>query len=232
VSGGFAPEDTARHYQNAHQRIVELVRPLSDEQLATPVPAAPGWDVHDVLAHVAAIPTDALAGRLTGIPTDEFTSEQVRRRRAATVDELIEEWRGNVGKMLELTHAGLVPPNLAVDAVSHEQDIRGALGVASVPDRDAVRFSLDLFAGLVCTRVGRAGGVSLRIAATDTDFVAESGEGSPPVTLRASEFELFRTFSGRRGRRAVLDMAWDGDATPLLPYLNIFGPVPDYDVAD
>src|SRR3954453_1436381 len=180
----FAPQDTARHYENAHKRIVELVRSLSDEQLATPVPAAPGWDVHDVLAQLAAIPTDALAGRLTGIPTDEFTREQVGARKSSTVDELVEEWRSNIGQMLELTHAGLVPPNLAVDAVSHEQDIRGAVKTSCVPDAEAIRFCPELYAGLVCHRVRKAPAPPLRIEATDSDLVIESGDARPVVTLR------------------------------------------------
>jgi uncharacterized protein (TIGR03083 family) len=209
-----------------------LVRSLSVEQVATPVPAAPGWDVHDVLAHLAAIPTDALAGRLTGIPSDEFTREQVDARKSATVDELVEEWRGNIGQMLELTHAGLVPPNLAVDAVSHEQDIRGALRAARVHDADAVRFCLDMYAGLVCHRVRKTTGPPLRIEASDSDFVIDSGDAAGAVRLRASEFELFRTFSGRRGRTAVLAMDWDGDGSAHLGRLNVFGAVPDYDVTD
>src|SRR3954451_23878333 len=92
----FAPEDTARHYENAHLRIVELVRSLSEGQAATPVPAAPGWDVHDVLAHLAANTTDGIAGRINGLPDDEFTGEQVRQRKAATIEDLVSEWQGNM----------------------------------------------------------------------------------------------------------------------------------------
>ena len=228
----FAPEDTARHYQNAHDRIVELVRPLSDEQAATPVPAAPGWDVHDVLAHLAANTTDGIAGRIRGIPDDAFTSEQVRQRKAATIDDLVAEWKGNMPTMLEAARAGLAPPPLAADALSHEQDIRGALGVARVDDPAAVRFGLELFALGLQLRLKETPGLALRIEATDSDFTAVAGDGEPTATLRASEFELFRTLSGRRGRSAVLALEWDSDATPYLPWLNAFGALPEYDVTD
>ena len=226
-----APEDIARHYANAHKRVVELARSLSDEQLATPVPATPGWTVHDVIAHLAALPTDALAGRLSGIPTDEFTSEQIDARKSATVDQLVEEWRSNVDQMLELAQAGLVSPNLAVDAVTHEQDIRGAIGADRVGDTEAVRFSLNLYAFGVSRRL-REAQLPLRVVALDSDFDLVAGEGDPEATVRAEEFELFRAFSGRRGRHAILAMQWDGDAGPFLSYLNVFGRVPEGDIRD
>jgi uncharacterized protein (TIGR03083 family) len=228
----FAPADTARHYDNAHQRLVALVRSLTDEQLATNVPGTPKWAVHDALAHLAANTTDGIAGRITGIPTEEFTDEQVRQRRGRSVGDLVAEWQGNLPTMLDAANAGLAPPNLAVDAVTHEQDVRGAIGAERVDDRDAVRFSLELFALGIRFRMKHADGLALRLQATDSDFLVMAGEGAAPATLRASEFELFRTLSGRRGRAAVLAMDWDGDGVAYLPWLNLFGSVPDYDVAD
>jgi len=228
----FAPEDTARHYENAHRRIVDLVRSLSDEQVATAVPCAPGWDVHDVLAHLAANTTDGLAGRITGIPDDEFTGEQVRQRKAATIEDLIAEWQGNMPTMLDAARAGLAPPNLAVDALTHEQDIRGAVGKSPVDDREALRFSLEVFALGLRFKLKHADGLTLRLEATDSDFTLVAGDSAPVATLRASEFELFRTLSGRRGRDAVLAMDWDGDGGVFLPWLNVFGGVPDYAVSE
>jgi uncharacterized protein (TIGR03083 family) len=228
----FAPELTARHYENAHRRIVELVRSLSDAQVATPVPAAPGWDVHDVLAHLTANTTDGIAGRISGIPDDTFTGEQVRQRKAATIDELVAEWQGNMPTMRESARAGLAPPPLAVDAVTHEQDMRGALGMDRIDDQAALRFSLELFGLGLRFKLREAEDLALRLEATDSDFTVVAGNGGTVTTLQASEFELFRTLAGRRGRAAVLAMDWDGDATPFLPWLNTFGDVPDYDVTD
>lgn len=226
------PNDIARHYEQAHDRLVALVRSLPEEAVATPVPATPGWDVHDVLAHLAGITTDALAGRLTGIPSDEFTGGQVRERRAASVDDVIAEWKGNLGPILEVTRTGLVPPNLAVDAITHEQDIRGAVGADRVHDAAAVRFSLEVFAFGLTRRLRAAAGPALRVEATDSDFAIDAGEGTPKATVRADEFELFRMFAGRRGRDQVLGFDWAGDPSAYLPLLNTFGELPDYDVAD
>jgi uncharacterized protein (TIGR03083 family) len=228
----FPPEDVARHYDAAHHRIVALVRSLSEEQVATQVAATPRWDVHDVLAHLAAVTTDALAGRISGIPDDEFTDGQTRARKAATVEDLVAEWQGNMPTMLDAARAGLAPPNLAVDALTHEQDIRGAVGARRVDDREAVRFSLELFGRGFRHKVKSGNGPSLRLQAADSDFEVVAGEGDGKATLRASEFELFRTLAGRRGRDAVLAMDWDGDPTVFLSWLNVFGDVPDYEVTD
>jgi hypothetical protein len=107
-------EQIAQHYLAAHVRLVELAATLSDADAATAVPGTPGWTVHDVLAHLAASPTDILAGRLTGMPSDEFTAGQIDERRDRTVDALVAEWSGNVAAMAEGARAGLLPPNLAV----------------------------------------------------------------------------------------------------------------------
>src|SRR5438067_779026 len=106
-------DDTARHYQSAHGRLVDLIRGLSAEQVDTPAAGTPGWSVHDVLAHLAAIPTDGLAGRISGIPTDAQTAAQVAERKDRDVAELLDEWIPNVPAMCEGAKVGLVPPNLA-----------------------------------------------------------------------------------------------------------------------
>jgi len=214
---------TARHYQTAHHRLVELVEALTDEQLAAPVPATPGWSVHDVLAHLAAVPTDGMAGRITGIPDDEFTAGQIAERRERTAAELLDEWGPNVEPMCEGAKIDLVPPHLAVDALTHEQDIRGALGMARVITSDELRFSTTLFSRGCSGEVKAAGLPALAIEASDTDFTIVAGEGEPAVTVRAPEFEFFRAFAGRRSRGQVAAFEWDGDSARYLHALCVLG---------
>jgi uncharacterized protein (TIGR03083 family) len=223
----WSGEEIARHYAAAHRRLVELVSSLPADELATPVPVLPGWDVHDVLAHLAAIPTDAMAGRLSGIPTDEHTREQTGSRRDRSVRELVDEWAGNVEPMCEGARAGLVPPNLAVDALTHEQDIRGALGLAPVIAPDELRFCVSRYAFGVGYGLKQAGVAALRIRGTDTDLELVAGVGEPAVTVRGPEFELFRALSGRRGRDQVLAFDWSGDPAPYAERFNLFGALPE-----
>ncbi len=225
-------EDTARHYTCAHERLAEFARGLSAEQADTQVPGTPGWSVHDVLAHLAAIPTDGLAGRITGIPTDDQTATQVAERKDRDIAELLDEWTPNVAAMCEGAKAGLVPPNLAVDALTHEQDIRGALGAPPALRAEELRFCTTLYA-FGCGRGLKDAGIPpLAIAATDTDFAFVAGIGEPQASVRASEFELFRALSGRRSRRQVAAYEWDGDPAPYLDRFNIFGVLPEADVVD
>jgi uncharacterized protein (TIGR03083 family) len=232
MTGKPTGDDIARHYQSAHERLTEFARGLSAEQAATAVPGTPEWTVHDVLAHLAAIPTDALAGRLTGIPNDDETARQVAERKDRDVAELLGEWAPNVPAMCEGAQVGLVPPNLAVDALTHEQDIRGALGAAPAMTAEELRFCVNLYAFGCGYGLKQAGIPPLSIAATDTDFAFTAGIGEPVAAVRASEFELFRALSGRRSRGQVAGYEWDGDPTPYLDRFNIFGALPETDVYD
>jgi uncharacterized protein (TIGR03083 family) len=225
-------DDIARHYRSAHERLTGFARGLSAEQADTAVSGTPGWSVHDVLAHLAAIPTDALAGRLAGIPTDDQTAIQVAERKDRDVAGLLDEWAPNVAPMCEGAQVGLVPPNLAVDALTHEQDIRGALGAGPTMTAEELRFCTNLYAFGCGYALKQAGIPPLSIAATDTDFAFTAGIGEPAASVRATEFELFRALSGRRSRRQVAAYEWDGDPAPYLDRFNIFGVLPDEDVVD
>ena len=66
--------DLAGLYRETRERLVELVGSLDAAGLGVPVPACPGWSVADVVSHLAAVTEDALAGRLTGPPTDQETA--------------------------------------------------------------------------------------------------------------------------------------------------------------
>lgn len=223
-------EQVARHYATAHERLTTVVAGLTDEQAATPVSATPGWSVHDVLAHLAAIPTDGLAGRLEGIPTDAFTAGQVAERRDRSAAELLEEWATNVGTMCDLARADFVPQELAVDALTHEQDIRGALGMPPAIGPDELRFCTRRYASGCGGAIKAAGLPALAIQATDSDFATIAGDGEPAVTVRALEFEFFRAMSGRRSRGQVAAFDWEGDSAPYLDAFCIFGPLREQDL--
>jgi uncharacterized protein (TIGR03083 family) len=228
--GAPTGEQVAIFYAAAHQRLSALVEGLTEEQAATPVSATPGWSVHDVLAHLAAIPTDGLAGRLDGIPNEQFTAGQVAERRDRSAAELLEEWAANVGTMCDLARVDLVPQELAVDALTHEQDIRGALGLPSAIESEELRFCTRRYASGCGGAIRSAGLPTLGIEATDSDFAAVAGDGEPGATVRAPEFEFFRALSGRRSRDQVAQFDWDGESAPYLDAFCIFGPLREQDL--
>jgi uncharacterized protein (TIGR03083 family) len=223
-------EEIARHYEAAHRRITDLVRDLDRDDLATPVSATPGWTVHDVLAHLAALPTDILAGRVQGIPGPEVTGRQVAERADRSAQELLDEWDPNVESMCEGARAGLIPSNLSVDVLTHEQDVRGALGLAPALSAEELRFTTAVYGFGLGRVLSRDGLPALAVESSDTDYATVAGDGPPAATVRAPEFELFRLLAGRRSRRQALDYTWSGDPEPYADRLNLFGAMPEADV--
>src|SRR5262245_14869579 len=84
--------DVSDHYRAVRLRVTELVRSLDDEDLSRPVPACPGWTVHDVVAHVTGVTDDALNGRLDGVATPPWTAAQVERGHGVPTLDLLDRW--------------------------------------------------------------------------------------------------------------------------------------------
>jgi uncharacterized protein (TIGR03083 family) len=219
-------------YADVRLRIDGLVRDLPEDRTGTPVPGCPGWTVHDVVAHATGIVADVNAGRLDGAATDPWTQAQVDSRRDAKTNDVLDEWAREAATfepMLDGAPKGL-SRTLTIDLVTHEHDIRGALGVPGGRDSEAYAVARKGFAVGLSYALKERGLPALRLEAPDFEF--DTAE-DPPVTLRvADSFELFRALAGRRGRRQVLAYDWSGDPEPYLPVLNHFGPLPEEDVVE
>jgi uncharacterized protein (TIGR03083 family) len=213
-------------YAGARARLLELADDLG-ETVSTPVPALPGWTVRETYAHLAGVCADVLDGRGDGIPGERWTARQVAERANLTLREVTAEWAGRA-PALEAALSGasgraLTP--VAVDVWTHEQDILSAL------NRPLVATGPEPF--LVADRLARsfrrgwvAGGrPAIRVVGDQTSW--ELGEGETIATLRASDFELARAFVGRRSRRQMLAMNWDGNPEPFIDHLHVFGPPRD-----
>lgn len=228
----ITPETTAEQYVAAHERIVHLVRHLGHDASARRVPGTPLWTVHDLIAHLAAIPSEIASGRAKGIPTPEQTQQQVDARRDRSVAQLLDEWAEGMPPIVEAARAGLIPPPLAVDAITHEQDIRGALRVGRLENDAALRYVVTGYAFGLRRKIERAQLPPLRLRDPARGFDITAGDGEPGATVCAPEFELFRALSGRRSRRQVAAFEWEGDPAPYLDLICVFGPLPDDDVSD
>ncbi|HET7529726.1 MAG TPA: maleylpyruvate isomerase N-terminal domain-containing protein [Mycobacteriales bacterium] len=228
----ITPESIAALYAESHDRVVHMVRDLGQGQTARPVPATPRWTVHDLVAHLAAIPSDIVAGRLGGIPRPDETQAQVEARRDRSVGDLLEEWADALGPVLEGARAGSIPAPLTIDVITHEQDLRGALDVGHLDDDAALRFATTGYCLGLTRRLAAAELPPLRLRDPARGFDETAGEGRPAATVQATEFDLFRALAGRRSRRQVAAFDWEGDPTPYLDVFCVFGPLPDTDIAD
>jgi uncharacterized protein (TIGR03083 family) len=222
----------ADRYVEAHARIVDLVADIDPETAATIVPGTPNWSVHDLVAHLAAIPSDIAAGKLTSIPGPEQTQQQVDDRRDRSVTDLLAEWDSGLTPIVEGARAGLIPAPLAVDAITHEQDLRGALGAPALPDPSAVEFAATGFSLGLRHRLEGAGLPPLRLRDPDSGFEVTAGNGEPAVTVTGPVFEFFRAMAGRRSRAQVAALGWSGDQAPYLDAFCVFGPLREQDLSD
>lgn len=219
-------------YADTRSRIVELVSSLTPDQLATPTPGCPEWTVQDVVAHLTGLGADVEAGNIEGAGTSPWTAKQVADRKGRGIDSLLAEWDQHAPAVIALLDSVGAPVQRVVfDVAIHEQDIRGALDRPGGTESDAFDFALQGFVGSIDGRLRSRGVPALRILCGKQEWIL--GDGEPAATLTAdSALELHRLISGRRSNRQAAKLAWDGDPTPYLPLLSVFGPLPERDVEE
>jgi uncharacterized protein (TIGR03083 family) len=221
--------DVADRYGDARSRVVAIVAGLSGDQVETNVPSTPKWSVRELISHMVGCPADMLAGNFPGDFHDEWTQTQVAARRGRSIGELLDEWQGIAGPLDTAIRAGEVPSPIAFDVITHEQDLRGAVGAAPTPDPLAVRFVTGGFAARVDRVVADSGLPPLQFQDPEAGWSAGVPGG---VAASATEFEWFRALTGRRSGRQVSSFAWTGDPSPYLDLLCPFGPLRETDVSD
>lgn len=207
----------AEVYRDTATRFVGLGRALSAADEATPAPGCAGWTVHDVIAHCAGLTTDVLAGNVDGLATPPWTAAQVDARRDHALERILDEWEANLPAFVELLTVSNSPP-AAIDVTTHEQDVRGALGLVGARDGLGVTFVAEMAAGFAQRRMAKAGLPAVR-------FGRHAPRDDADLEVDVSDFELGRGVLGRRSR-AQLE-AWPWSAPPpaeLFELLTLFSP--------
>ena len=185
--------------------------------------------MHDVVAHLVGVPADILAGRLEGVTTDAWTEAQVAPRRELPTGALLDEWAAcSVQVEPMIPSFGGTAGQMIGDAVTHEHDIRDALGAVGARDSDAVHIGSHWMANNMGAFHRGAGHGTLRV---ETDLWSETfGDDAPDATLRANAFELLRAATGRRSTAQILAFEWEGAPRPEIVVMPIFVPrAEDYD---
>jgi uncharacterized protein (TIGR03083 family) len=137
--------DAGAHYRVSRLRLSELLRDQPSDAWALPVPACPGWNVQGAVSHVLGNIEDAMAGRITGPPTEEQVAEQVARHADDAPGSLLDEWTDAAATFEDLV--SLAAAWLAVvDLVTHEQDVRGALGLPGAREEESMRLAARMLA--------------------------------------------------------------------------------------
>jgi uncharacterized protein (TIGR03083 family) len=207
----------AAAYNGGRTRISELVGALDATTSGTPVPACPRWTVKDVVSHLTGICRDLLDGNLEGVATDPWTTAQVDARRHLSIAEVVAEWE-ELGPQVE----AMVPSfpaapatQLVGDLITHEHDVRGALGRPGARHSDGVTIGINFVARNFSRAAAERGLPALRLRTPEREWVAEGA--TPVATLSAESFELLRALTGRRSESQLRSLDWDGDPEPHLP---------------
>ncbi|MFW6641302.1 maleylpyruvate isomerase N-terminal domain-containing protein [Nocardiopsis algeriensis] len=211
--------DAARIYAEAQERLLALAAGPAGEAAETPVPALPAWNVRQTYAHLAGICVDVVAGTVTPPATDEITARQVAEREGQDIEQICQEWRSNTPALLELLDSGTRMRHRlpVVDVWTHENDLRGALGMPA-QTRDADQL-LD-FALSGAARMWPEHLPSVTATATDLDRSWTLGGGTG-LQWRGTAYELHRALMGRRTPGQVAAMDWTGDPAPVLGALAL-----------
>jgi uncharacterized protein (TIGR03083 family) len=223
--------DTATSYATTRGALVALGRALDAEQIHRSVPALPGWTVKDAYGHLAGGCADVLDEHLDGAGSDTWTATQVAARADAPFAAVLDEWEARGPSLDDWIRSA--PPSrsmfLALDAWSHEQDIRAAIGGRGVRDDERVRYLAEISREVFDGRFRNAGAPALRLIEPVGEFTL--GDGDPSVVLRIDDYELMRMIFGRRSLGQLLAADWDGDPVRLVEHLHLF-PLPEADLVD
>ncbi|CAN5518680.1 maleylpyruvate isomerase family mycothiol-dependent enzyme [soil metagenome] len=205
--------ETTEAYRRVRVRMTGLLRGLDEADASLPVPACPAWTVQQLAAHAVGVSADILAGNTGAAGSDPWTEAQVVAREGRTLVELADEW-DRTGPEVEAKLVGLLPAQAVFDQVTHEHDLRSAIGEPGAQDCPAVALGLTFVEQAWPFVMGSYDIPPIRIVTGGADLVV--GE-DPEVTLHLTPFEALRALTGRRSLDQVAAYAWGTDPTPWLP---------------
>ncbi|MFL6206052.1 MAG: maleylpyruvate isomerase family mycothiol-dependent enzyme [Acidimicrobiales bacterium] len=203
--------DTAEAYRTVRERMLTMAEGVDP---GTPVPTCPGWTIRELLAHVSGVAEDVLAGNIGDAGTEPWVAAQLASRSGRSLAEITAEWRATGPQVDELcTQLGDAVAQLIFDLVTHEQDLRGALGEPGGDDGAvavALRWAAERWGSM---EPPTQGALRIRVGGID----ATQGGGEPAVSVELPPLEALGLLTGRRTRAQVLALPWDGDVDAWLP---------------
>ena len=198
MSGQLVPIDqVAISYVALRARVIDLLRSTPESSGNIVVPCTPEWTIRQLAAHLVGVPEDVLAGRMEGVATDAWTHAQVERYGDLPLTELADLFESSAPKIDAIIHNFPQPiiSQFVMDAVTHEQDMRSALGVPGGRDSKAIEVGVGFFLNL---------------------FEAND----PPLfeallNTRVSQWDVLRSVTGRRTVEQMNALGLDGEAIAL-----------------
>ena len=198
MPGQLVPIDqVAVSYIALRARVIDLLRSTPESSGNIVVPCTPEWTVRQLAAHLVGVPEDVLAGRMEGVASDAWTHAQVERYGDLTLKELADLFESSAPKIDAIIHNFPQPiiSQFVMDAVTHEQDMRSALGVPGGRDSKAVEVGVGFFLNLI--------------------EVSDPPLFDVLVDTSASKWDVLRSLTGRRTVEQMNALGLDGEAIAL-----------------
>lgn len=175
-------------YIALRRRVIDLIRSVPDEDSVRVVPSCPAWSTSALVAHMMGVNEDILAGRMEGVTTDAWTQAQVDRHTGESLRQLADGWESIAADFDAVLPHIPAPVNsqLVMDAVTHEHDLRHALGSSDARDTDAVHVALGWLLDMAETKQPGLG-----------HRLSESG---------VAPFQLLRSLTGRRSMDQIAEL--------------------------
>jgi len=198
MPGQLVPIDqVAISYVALRARVIELLRSTPESSGNIVVPCTPEWTIRQLAAHLVGVPEDVLAGRMQGVATDAWTHAQVERFGDLTLSELANLFESSAPKIDAIIHNFPQPiiSQFVMDAVTHEQDMRSALGVPGGRDSKAVEVGVGFFLNLI--------------------EVSDPPLFNALVNTSVSPWDVLRSLTGRRTVEQMNELGLEGEAIAL-----------------
>ena len=215
-------ETASQAYSGAFARVSELVGGLDDEHLNRTVPACPEWTVKELVAHVTGVAADSLSANVTEMGKANWTQSQVDARKDQTLEDILGEWAGiteQITAALDDLHPTLSSA-LIGDLVTHEHDLRNAVGNRDARDTDGVVISTGFYARYFGKRLKDARLPTLIVDTGEHQWTA--GREEPAGKVAAPLFEMLRGLTGRRTTDEVKTFDWSVDAAPYIEVFSMY----------
>jgi uncharacterized protein (TIGR03083 family) len=215
--------DLSDGYHATRRRVSELVRSLDPDALEARVPACPDWTVHQLLAHLTGIPEALTSGSFPTGDTQAWLEGLVVERQDVPVDELLDRWEACAAGTSAIVDGGA--HQLLIDVVSHEHDLRGAVGAPGARGSAEVRACVQLLLDLLSPAILEAGLGALVVDSGEVRWASQFAR--PGCTLRLDPWEAIRVLQSRRTADEVRALPLSGDVEPYLAVLAGHSALPE-----
>ncbi|HVW42822.1 MAG TPA: maleylpyruvate isomerase family mycothiol-dependent enzyme [Amycolatopsis sp.] len=212
-----------REYENSIRRILALAASGTDPQL--PIPSCPAWNARDLVAHLIGTAAHIASGDPLPEDIPGWIAREVRVRADRSWQELRDEWETLV-PVVSHNLGGQAGKEMVIDAVTHEQDLRAAIGPQASDHLAGLTALVPCIVSYVrdLEPFGTGPGARLRTPASDVTV------GGPRIGVEAEvadEWELSRLLACRRSASQLEALPHRGDTTLLYTLVSRY-PLPEH----